>query len=90
LKLIGEIENVSYNGLWLIRSDAAPKIGSTVFNQQKKKVGRIVNVIGPVSRPYILVRPVGTVSENQLQIIGEKVYIMNDVNSRKKSKRRGN
>lgn len=85
MKIIGEIQNVSYNGLWLIRSETAPGIGSDVFNQQKQKVGRIINIIGPVSRPYLLVRPARS-RDTQLQIIGEKLYIMNEARSKNREK----
>jgi len=90
LKFIGEIQNVSYNGLWLIRSETAPGIGLNVFNQQKQKVGRIVNIIGPVSRPYVLVRPARS-KDPQLQIIGERLYILDDarIENQVKSGRKG-
>jgi rRNA processing protein Gar1 len=83
LKLIGEIKNVSYNGLWIIRSDMSLKIGLNVYNQHKKVVGRIVNIIGPVSEPYLLVRPSRVKTIDQLQIIGEKLYINKEVRSKK-------
>jgi RNA-binding protein len=84
LKFIGEIENVTYNGIWLIRSEFIPKIGSNVFNQQKLNVGRIINIIGPVSRPYIMVRPK---HKDQLQIIGEKMYIISDKKGKNRKKK---
>jgi rRNA processing protein Gar1 len=62
----------------------APKIGSKVYNQQKQTVGRIVNIIGPVNHPYVLVRPMSRESTQQLQIIGEKVYILKEGKGRKK------
>lgn len=74
MKLIGEIENVSHKGLWILRSEITPQIGSKVYNQQKKIVGRITNVIGPVTRPYLLIKPVSKDSQEQLQLIGMKLY----------------
>jgi RNA-binding protein len=88
LKFIGEIENVTYNGIWLIRSEFVPKIGSNVFNQQKLNVGRIINIIGPVSRPYIMVRPKNKEKINQLQIIGEKMYIISDKKGKNKKRKK--
>ena len=88
MKLIGEIENVGYNGMWIIRSEILPKIGSQVYNQHKQAVGKVTNIIGPVTRPYILVRPKLTEKQEQLQIIGEKIYINKDVKKRKKMAKR--
>lgn len=88
MKILGEIENVSYNGLWIIRTEMKPKIGSNVYNQQKKLVGRIINIIGPVSRPYLLVRPKSTDKHQQLQLIGEKMYIMQESKSKKRKQLR--
>jgi rRNA processing protein Gar1 len=61
-----------------------PKAGSNVYNQKKQKVGRIINVIGPVDRPYLLVRPFGQRNKKQLQIIGEKLYILPDIKNKKR------
>ncbi|UCH88300.1 MAG: hypothetical protein JSV49_08525 [Thermoplasmata archaeon] len=88
MKLIGEIENISYNGIWILHSENVPKIGSSVYNQQKQFVGKIVNIIGPVNRPYILVRPRKSEKDEQLQIIGEKVYIKNEGKNRRKKQMR--
>jgi rRNA processing protein Gar1 len=76
LKLIGKVENVTYNGLWLIRSEITPKIGSKVYNQQKLLVGKISSIIGPIENPYLLVKPTSKEYPQQLQIIGEQLFII--------------
>jgi len=84
LKFIGEIETVSYNGLWVVRTELKPKIGENVYNQKKQKIGKIINIIGPVDHPYILVRPFGDRTKKQLQIIGEKMYILLEAKGKNK------
>ena len=88
MQIIGEIENISSNGLWIIRSDHAPDIGSKVYDQHKHLVGRIINIIGPVKKPYILVRPKLNEKQKQLQIIGEKMYIKKEIDSKKMKHKR--
>ena len=84
MKLIGEIETVSYNGLWVIRAAKKQNPGSTVYNHKKQKVGRIINVIGPVDQPYLIVRPFGDKNKTQLKIIGEKLYTISEINNKKR------
>jgi rRNA processing protein Gar1 len=51
-------------------------------------VGRIMNIIGPVKRPYILVKPKMTENHQQLQLIGEKLYIVKESKDQRKNKKR--
>jgi RNA-binding protein len=88
MQFIGEIENISYNGMWILRSQILPRIGSNVYNQQKQVVGKVMNVIGPVSSPYILVKPKSKEKFEQLQIIGEKMYIIKEGKSKKRIQKR--
>lgn len=43
----------------VVRSDddSHPAIGETVIDQSLDPVGRVVDVIGPVDRPYVIVDP---------------------------------
>ena len=48
-------------GLAVARSpdEGHPDIGSTVLDEGLEAVGRVVDVIGPVGRPYVVVTPDG-------------------------------
>lgn len=37
--------------------DKAPRVGSTVVDRNRAKIGRVSDVFGPVLSPYIVVRP---------------------------------
>jgi RNA-binding protein len=41
----------------VVRTDKTPKIGAVVVDENLKNVGRIFDIIGPVSAPYAIVRP---------------------------------
>jgi RNA-binding protein len=41
----------------VVKTDNTPKIGSAVVDESLKVVGKIFDVIGPVSSPYVVVKP---------------------------------
>lgn len=44
----------------IVQSDSgvkSPRIGSTVVDRNRAKIGRISDVFGPVLGPYVVVRP---------------------------------
>jgi RNA-binding protein len=41
----------------VVKVDKTPKIGSAVVNEKLKVVGKVFDVIGPVSSPYVIVKP---------------------------------
>lgn len=46
-------------GLLVVRSDAAsyPSIGTAVIDERLEAVGSVVDVIGPVDQPFVIVSP---------------------------------
>jgi RNA-binding protein len=62
-------------GLAVVRCDegaAAPDIGMTAIDDSLSDVGRVVDVFGPVDRPYLAVSPVDRVRLPDL--LGTKLY----------------
>ena len=61
-------------GLAVVRlpDDEVPALGTAVVDQQLANVGRIVDVFGPVERPYAAVSPADGVVLAEL--LGEKLY----------------
>jgi RNA-binding protein len=60
-------------GLAVARSpdDTHPDIGASVVDDGLATVGRIVDVMGPVSRPYLVVTPEG----NPADLLNERLYV---------------
>jgi len=42
----------------VVKTDKTPQIGAAVVDENLKVVGKIFDIIGPVSSPYAVVRPV--------------------------------
>ena len=62
-------------GLAIARGDAGadpPRIGASVVDDSLSTVGRVVDVFGPVERPYVAVTPDGGVGLADL--VGGKLY----------------
>ena len=58
MKRVGEVVRTA-QGLAIVRApeDDHPGIGAVVLDEQLSEVGRVVDVFGPVSRPYLAVTP---------------------------------
>ncbi len=73
MKRAGEVVRTA-QGLAILRSpdDSYPDIGTVVVDSDLETVGRIVDVFGPVERPYMAVSPDSGVMLPNL--LGEKLY----------------
>jgi RNA-binding protein len=68
------------NLLVLLEAREKPSIGSEVMGTKLQVVGRVADVLGPVSRPYALVKPS---VENPEKYIGQHVYAERKMASRR-------
>lgn len=73
MRRVGEIIDV-VNGRYVIRTsdDAVPEFGSQLIDQELDRIGHVVDVFGPVERPYLTVAT--DKSDPAVDRIGERVY----------------
>ncbi len=57
LQRLGKVLNVSPSQNIVVKTDKTPKIGSAVVDESLTVVGKIFDIIGPVSSPYVIVKP---------------------------------
>jgi len=57
LQRIGCVVHISSNGNMILKADNVPRIGDQAMDEDLKAVGRVFDVFGPVSNPYVAVRP---------------------------------
>jgi rRNA processing protein Gar1 len=74
MKYIGKIDDIIFDGRFILRTTFKPKIGTTVMNKHKKKLGRISQIIGPVNKPFVTIKPEKNI-KSTFDLIGSEVYI---------------
>ena len=57
LQRLGKVLHVTPSQNIVVTIDKTPKIGSAVVDEKLKVVGKIFDIIGPASSPYVVVKP---------------------------------
>jgi len=70
---LGKALHVTPSQNIIVNIDKAPKIGSAVVDENLKVVGKIFDVIGPVSSPYAVVKPAIKESE---KLTSKQLYVL--------------
>jgi len=87
MKRLGVVENLSYDGTVLVRSDFAPPQGTPVVNRRGEAVGTVLKVFGPVKQPFLALRPAG---KPGLGLVGSEVFLsQGNVHGEQKDRRGG-
>jgi RNA-binding protein len=72
MRAVGEVVRAT-TGLAILRAGDAdhPDIGAPVVDDQLEAVGRVVDVFGPVERPYVAVTPA---DRRPATLVGRRLY----------------
>ena len=57
LQRLGRVLSVTPSKNIVVKIDKPPKMGTAVIDENLKIVGRVFDVVGPVSSPYAVVKP---------------------------------
>ncbi|HTY75319.1 MAG TPA: Gar1/Naf1 family protein [Candidatus Nanoarchaeia archaeon] len=57
LQRLGKVLSVTPSQSIVLKIDKPPKLGASVVDENLKIVGKVFDIIGPVSSPYAIVRP---------------------------------
>jgi RNA-binding protein len=66
----------------IVKTEKPPKIGSEVVDENLKVIGKVFDIIGPVSSPYAVVKP--TVKEPG-KLVNKPVYLLLSKTKRSKN-----
>jgi RNA-binding protein len=73
LQKLGRVRALTPSKNIIVKTEKVPKIGSEVVDENLKIVGKVFDIIGPVSAPYAVVRPI--VSE-PAKLVNKPVYLL--------------
>jgi len=73
LERIGEILHIIGDNKAIAKVNAAPKIGSIVFDAKKKPIGPVTDIFGPVKSPYI---EIDVKEQDSKKIASSPIYIL--------------
>ena len=82
LQRLGKVLHVTPSQNIVVKADKTPKIGSAVVNEDLNIVGKVFDVIGPVSSPYAVVK--STVKKPE-KLTNKQLYLL--LSKKKRSKK---
>jgi RNA-binding protein len=74
MKSLGRVTTITSTGKLIARANWAPELGTRVVDREFRVIGTVAALLGPVSSPYILIRPVREAGQTMLKLIGKDVY----------------
>ena len=87
MELLGDILHFSKSGRLIVKIDKYKpfmKSGLNISDSEEKKIGKISEILGPVSSPYASIIPF---IQKRNKLSGTKVYIYENLNKTYKSKK---
>jgi rRNA processing protein Gar1 len=73
LQKLGRVRALTPSKNMIVKTEQAPKIGSEVVDENLNVIGKVFDIIGPVSAPYAVVKP--TVRE-PAKLVNKPVYLL--------------
>ena len=82
LQKLGRVRALTPSKNMIVKTEKAPKIGSQVVDENLNVIGRVFDIIGPVSAPYAVVKP--TIRE-PAKLLNKPVYLLLSKTNRSKN-----
>ena len=82
MQKLGKVRALTPSKNIIVKSEQAPRIGSEVVDENLNVVGKVFDIIGPVSAPYAVVKP--TVRETT-KLLNKPVYLLLSKTKRSKN-----
>ncbi len=73
MQKLGRVRALTPSKNMVIKTEQAPRIGSEVVDENLVVVGKVFDIIGPVSAPYAVVKP--TIKE-PANLLNKPVYLL--------------
>jgi RNA-binding protein len=73
MDVLGIVEEVTHEGIIIVRGEMTPDYGNFVYDSKQKRIGTVKRIFGPVDKPYVSVTPVDR--SILVNVTGKKLYI---------------
>ncbi len=73
MQRLGKVSNVTPSRNVIVKTEKPPKIGTEVVDENLNVVGKVFDIIGPVSSPYAVIKP--TVRE-PANLVNRPLYLL--------------
>ncbi len=73
MQRLGRVLNVTPSQNLIAKTEKTPKIGLTVVDENLKVIGKVFDIIGPVSAPYAVIKPAVRDPE---RVVNKQVYLL--------------
>ena len=83
LQKLGRVRALTPSKNMIVKTEKAPKLGSEVVDENLNVIGKVFDIIGPVSAPYVVVKP--TIRE-LAKLVNKQVYLLLSKTNRSKNK----
>jgi len=77
------VSNVTPSQNLVVKTENPPKLGSEVVDENLNVIGKVFDIIGPVSSPYAVIKP--TIRE-PAKLVNKPVYLLLSKTKRSKNK----
>ena len=71
MKIAGKILHYAKNKMFVIEAEDKILPETILISSRGKKIGKVVDVIGPINKPYLVVKPL---VENPEKYVGGEAY----------------
>ncbi|MDH5794346.1 MAG: Gar1/Naf1 family protein [Candidatus Bathyarchaeota archaeon] len=83
LQRLGRVLHISPSRNIIVKTENIPRIGETIVDENLRTVGKIFDLFGPVSSPYVAIRP--TILKTE-ELTSKTLYILPQRGERRKYK----
>lgn len=73
MKLVGNLSHVTKSGNLVLRGNDIPSLYSFV-GVKNAKIGRIRDIVGPASKPYVIVKPFKKLEEREIAFFKDVLF----------------
>ncbi len=86
MRVLGKPSHISSQNHIIVRASFPPSIGSRIVNESNSLVGTVIDVFGPVDKPFVSIKPATSIEPSA--ILQQTLFVRDETIKKKASKKR--